>query len=29
MMDDMSPDYGTAIKSQWKMDFMEVSNDDL
>jgi len=29
MMDDMSPDYGTAMKSQWKTDIMEVSNDDL
>jgi hypothetical protein len=29
MMDDMSPDYGTAMKSQWKTDIMEVSNNDL
>ena len=29
MMDDMSPDYGTAMKSQWKPDIMEVSNNDL
>jgi len=29
MMDDMSPDYGTAMKSQWKTDIMEVSKDDL
>jgi hypothetical protein len=28
-MDDMSLDYGTAMKSQWKTDIMEVSNDDL
>jgi len=28
-MDDMSPDYGTAMKSQWKTDVMEVSNNDL
>ena len=27
--DDMSPDYGTVVKSQWKMDIMEVSKDDL
>jgi len=27
--DDMSPDYGTAVKSQWKTDIMEVSKDDL
>jgi len=25
MMDDMSPDYGTAMKNQWKTDIMEVS----
>jgi hypothetical protein len=29
MMDDMSPDYGTAMKSQGKTDIMEVSNNDL
>jgi len=29
MMDDMSPDYGTAMKSQWKTDIMEVSEYDL
>ena len=29
MMDDMSPDYGTTMKSQWKTDIMEVRNDDL
>ena len=29
MMDDMSPDYGTAMKSQQKTDILEVSNDDL
>jgi len=29
MMDDMSPDHGTAVKSQWKTDIMEVSKDDL
>jgi hypothetical protein len=29
MMDDMSPDYGTAMKSQWKTDIMEVSINDL
>jgi len=29
VMDDMSPDYGTAMKSQWKPDIMEVSEDDL
>jgi len=29
MMDNMSPDYGTAMKSQWKSDIMEVSNNDL
>ena len=28
MMDDMSPDYETAMKSQWKTDIMEVSNND-
>jgi len=29
MMDEMSPDYGTAMKSQWKTDVMEVSSNDL
>jgi len=29
MMEDMSLDYGTAMKSQWKPDIMEVSKDDL
>ena len=29
MKDDMSPEYGTAMKSQWKTDIMEVSNNDL
>jgi hypothetical protein len=29
MMDDMSPDYGTAMKSQWETDIMEVSKYDL
>jgi len=29
LMMDMSPDYGTAMKSQWKTDIMEVSNNDL
>jgi len=29
MMDNMSPDYGTAMKNQWKTDIMEVSNNDL
>ena len=29
MMDDMSPDYGTAMKSQSKMDIMEVCKYDL
>jgi hypothetical protein len=29
MIDDMSPDYGTAMKSQWKADIMEVSKYDL
>ena len=28
-MDDMSPDYGTVMMSQWKTDIMEVSNNDL
>jgi len=28
-MDDKTPDYGTAMKSQWKGDIMEVSKDDL
>jgi hypothetical protein len=28
MMDDMSLDYGTAMKSQWKTDIMEVSTND-
>jgi len=28
-MDNISPDYGTTMKSQWKTDIMEVSNDDL
>jgi hypothetical protein len=29
MMDDMSPDYGTPMVSQWKPDIMEVRNDDF
>jgi hypothetical protein len=29
MIDDMSPDSGTAMKSQWKTDNMEVSKNDL
>jgi len=29
VMDDMSPDYGTAMKSHWKTDSMEVGKDDL
>jgi len=29
MMDDLSSDYGTAMKSQWKTDIMEVSNNDI
>jgi hypothetical protein len=29
MMDDMSPDYGTAMHSQWKTNIMQVSNDNL
>jgi len=29
LMDNMSPDYETAMKSQWKTDIMEVSNNDL
>jgi len=29
MMEDMSRDYGTAMKSQWKAGIMEVSKDDL
>jgi hypothetical protein len=29
MMDDMSLDYWTAMKSQWKADIMEVSKYDL
>jgi len=29
IMEDMSRDIGTAMKSQWKTDIMEVSNDDL
>ena len=29
MPDDMSPDYETAMKSQWKTDIMEVSNNYL
>jgi len=29
VMDGMSPDYGTVMQSQWKMNIMEVSNDDL
>ena len=29
MMDDMSPDYRTAMNTQWKADIMEVSNDDI
>jgi hypothetical protein len=29
LMMDMSPNYGTAMKSQWKTDIMEVSNNDL
>jgi len=29
MMDDMSPDYGTAMKSQWKVDITQVSKYDL
>jgi hypothetical protein len=29
MMDNMSPDYGTAMKSQWKMDIMKVAKHDV
>ena len=29
MMDDMSPDYETGMKSQRKTDIMEVCNNDL
>ena len=29
VMDDMSPDYGTAMKGQWKADIMEVSKYDI
>jgi len=29
IMDDMSPDYGTVMKSQRKTEIMEVSNNDL
>jgi hypothetical protein len=29
MMDDMLPDYGTVMKSQWKADIMQVSKYDL
>jgi hypothetical protein len=29
IMDDLSPDYGTAMKSQWKTNFMEICNNDL
>jgi len=29
MMDATSPDYESAMKSQWKADIMEVSKDDL
>ena len=29
MMDDMSPDHGTAMNSQWKIDIMEVSSNDI
>jgi hypothetical protein len=29
MMDDMLPDNGTAMKSQWMTVIMEVSNDAL
>jgi hypothetical protein len=29
LMMDMSPDYESAMKSQWKAAIMEVSNDDL
>jgi len=29
MIDDMSPDFETAMNRQWKTDIMEVSNDDL
>jgi len=29
MMEDMSPNYGTLMKSQWKTDIMEVSDNDL
>jgi hypothetical protein len=29
MMDNMSLNYGTAMKSQWKTDIMEVGKYDL
>jgi hypothetical protein len=29
LMMDMSPDYESAMKSQWKADIMEVSKYDL
>jgi hypothetical protein len=29
MMDDMSPDHGTAMNSQWKMDIIEVSSNEV
>ena len=29
IMDDMSPDYGTAMKSQWMTDIMVVTNNSL
>ena len=29
MMDDMSPDYGTALNNQWETDIMKVSHNDL
>jgi hypothetical protein len=28
-MDDMSLDYGTAMKTPWKTDIMQVSNNDF
>jgi len=29
LMIDMSPDYGTAMNTQWKTDIIEVSNNHL
>jgi hypothetical protein len=29
IMDDMPPNYGSAMRSQWKTDIMEISKNDL